>query len=212
MNKDEDRIPKNSKTKLPSLQFYPYDWRNDNELQSCLIGARGLWIELICLMHDSQQYGYLLINGQKPDDKTLARLTHTHPQTFRKLRDELIKNGVARLTSEEVIYCKRMVKDHELREKRREIGKLGGNPLLKGEVNQLAEEEKEDVVEGEKETGKEKILKSVVVNSSSFSSVDSLVCPKCGSPVKESGKGFVICTKTDCDFGDRIEKAKRKGE
>lgn len=45
--------------KRPSFQFYPADWRNNAKLRRCSWAARGVWIELIGLMHDSDTYGLL---------------------------------------------------------------------------------------------------------------------------------------------------------
>jgi len=45
--------------KRPSFQFYPADWRNNAKLRRCSEGARGAWIDVLCLMHDSDEYGVL---------------------------------------------------------------------------------------------------------------------------------------------------------
>lgn len=45
--------------KRPSLQFYPADWRSNSNLRRRSWAARGAWIEVICLMHDSDEYGIL---------------------------------------------------------------------------------------------------------------------------------------------------------
>lgn len=45
--------------KRPSFQFYPADWRNNAKLRRCSWGARGAWLEVMCLMHDSEEYGVL---------------------------------------------------------------------------------------------------------------------------------------------------------
>lgn len=45
--------------KRPSFQFYPADWRNNAKLRRCSWAARGVWIELMGLMHDSDEYGLL---------------------------------------------------------------------------------------------------------------------------------------------------------
>lgn len=45
--------------KRPSLQFYPADWRNNAKLRRSSFADRGLWIDIICLMHDSDEYGVL---------------------------------------------------------------------------------------------------------------------------------------------------------
>lgn len=45
--------------KRPAFQFYPADWRNNAKLRRCSWAARGVWIELMGLMHDSDEYGVL---------------------------------------------------------------------------------------------------------------------------------------------------------
>jgi uncharacterized phage protein (TIGR02220 family) len=45
--------------KRPSLQFYPADWRNNAKLRRSSFHDRGVWLEVMCLMHDSDEYGVL---------------------------------------------------------------------------------------------------------------------------------------------------------
>lgn len=45
--------------KRPSLQFYPADWRNNTKLQRATFAERGIWLEILCLMHDADEYGIL---------------------------------------------------------------------------------------------------------------------------------------------------------
>jgi hypothetical protein len=45
--------------KRPAFQFYPGDWRNNAKLRRCSWEARGVWIECMGLMHDSDEYGIL---------------------------------------------------------------------------------------------------------------------------------------------------------
>ncbi|MBI5259799.1 MAG: hypothetical protein HY855_25085 [Burkholderiales bacterium] len=49
--------------KRPAFQFYPKDWRNNAKLRRCSPAARGAWMDILCLLHDSEedsgQYGVL---------------------------------------------------------------------------------------------------------------------------------------------------------
>lgn len=45
--------------KRPSFQFYPADWRNNAKLRRCSYGARGAWMDVLGLLHDSDEYGVL---------------------------------------------------------------------------------------------------------------------------------------------------------
>jgi hypothetical protein len=56
----------------PWMKFYPSDWRSDPALRSCTIAARGLWIEMMAIMHEAEPYGSLLVKGKRVDKKQLA--------------------------------------------------------------------------------------------------------------------------------------------
>jgi len=43
--------------KRPAFQFYPADWRNNANLRRCSAGARGVWMDVLCVLHDSDDYG-----------------------------------------------------------------------------------------------------------------------------------------------------------
>lgn len=45
--------------KRPAFQFYPADWRNNAKLRRCSWAARGVWIDVMSLFHDSEEYGLL---------------------------------------------------------------------------------------------------------------------------------------------------------
>lgn len=43
--------------KRPSFQFYPADWKNNSKLRRCSEAARGAWIDVLCVLHDFDEYG-----------------------------------------------------------------------------------------------------------------------------------------------------------
>lgn len=43
--------------KRPSFQFYPADWRNNAKLRRCSEAARGAWMDIMGILHDSDEYG-----------------------------------------------------------------------------------------------------------------------------------------------------------
>jgi hypothetical protein len=45
--------------KRPSFQFYGADWRSNAKLRRCSDAARGAWIDTLCILHDSDEYGVL---------------------------------------------------------------------------------------------------------------------------------------------------------
>lgn len=45
--------------KRPSFQFYPADWQANSNLRRCTHEEKGIWIDVLCLLHDSNEYGIL---------------------------------------------------------------------------------------------------------------------------------------------------------
>lgn len=117
--------------KLPALQFYPGDWRKDPGVQSLNYFDRGVWFEILCLMHESTERGKLLLNGQPMPDDALATILGLDKQILTTTLTTLLTYGVASRDEETgALINRRMVKDEDLRQKRTEAGKLGGNPGL----------------------------------------------------------------------------------
>jgi hypothetical protein len=115
----------------PWLRFYTTDWRSDPRLRMCSAAARGMWIEMICLMHEATPYGHLLIHGQSPNEAQLASLTGIPAAELPHLVAELERLGVFSRTKEGVIYSRKLVRMASRAAKARRNGKLGGNPSLR---------------------------------------------------------------------------------
>jgi hypothetical protein len=117
--------------KLPALQFYPADWRKDPGVQSLNYFDRGVWFEILCLMHESSERGKLLLNGKAMPDDALARVLGLDNQTLSSTLTTLLTYGVASRDDETgALINRRMVNDDRLRKIRAEAGKKGGNPAL----------------------------------------------------------------------------------
>lgn len=113
----------------PAFQFYPGDWQRDAALRSCSVGARGLWIEMICVMHQAEPYGVLLINGRPVDTPALSRIVGATTKEVTIWLAELEAAGVfTRIDG--AVTSRRMVRDERIRNARASGGKLGGNPAL----------------------------------------------------------------------------------
>lgn len=122
--------------KLPAFQFYPADWKKDPGVQALSFHDRGVWFEILCLMHESEQRGKLLLGGQPMPDSALARLLGLDKQNLTNTLTTLLTYGVASRDPESgALICRRMVRDEEIRNVRKKCGKLGGNPNL---VNQTS--------------------------------------------------------------------------
>lgn len=123
--------------KRPSFQFYPSDWLRDTALRSCSTGARGLWMDMICFMHEGSPYGHLKVGDKVILAFNLSRMVGETLEVVEGWLDELSTAGVYETTDEGVIYSKRMIRDENLRQIRAAGGSKGGNPALmdKSKVN-----------------------------------------------------------------------------
>src|SRR4029078_6027548 len=116
--------------KRPSFQFYPGDWLNDAALRACSVGARGLLVEMICLMDQGSEYGYLKVKDMVILTPNLARMVGATLPEVEGWLAELFKAGVYAINSEGCIFSRRMIRDEEIRLARAAGGILGGNPKL----------------------------------------------------------------------------------
>lgn len=121
---------KDERRKRPASQFYWGDWLRSTDLRSLSLEARGLWIDLLCLMHEGEPYGHLAVNGRGLACDTVARMTGVSLGRFKKLLQEIEDAGVSSRSEGGMLYSRRMVKDEAIREARAAGGQLGGNPNL----------------------------------------------------------------------------------
>lgn len=45
--------------KRPSFQFYPGDWQSNSNLRRCTHAEKGVWLDVMCILHDQPEYGVL---------------------------------------------------------------------------------------------------------------------------------------------------------
>lgn len=114
----------------PWMKFHPQDWRADERLRMCSLPARGLWLEMMCIMHRAEKYGFLLIAGKAPTDTQLAFQVGTTPEQVSQLLAELRAAEVYSATSSGVIYSRRMVRDEKKSKINAKNGKKGGEASL----------------------------------------------------------------------------------
>lgn len=128
----------------PSFQFYPADWLRDPGLRSCSLGARGLWIDMLCFMHEAEPYGHLRLNGHDISIETLARMIGSHAKELKGYLLELETSGVFSRTESGTIYSRRMVRDHDLRIRRGASGHLSlENPAVPRKKDEVKERSKD---------------------------------------------------------------------
>lgn len=126
--------------KLPALQFYPADWKKDPGVQALSFHDRGVWLEILCLMHESERRGVLLLGSQPMPEDALARLLGLDNQILTTTLTTLLTYGVAsREEGTGALMNRRMVRDEHIRQVRKKAGELGGNPNL---LNQTSKQKR----------------------------------------------------------------------
>ena len=128
----------------PFMKFYTRDWQADSALRQCSAAARGVWIELLCIMtqNDNGAKGHLCPNGRLTEGLTvpvIARLTGLLLEEVTAGMGELDRAGVFSKTDSGVIFSRRMVKEAERSRINKENGDKGGNPRLTEPLNRSNE-------------------------------------------------------------------------
>ena len=110
--------------KRPAFQFYPGDWLRSTDLRSCSVGARGLWIDMICLMHEGAPYGYLRVGSKDILPPILANMVGASLAEVEEWLKELENSAVfsRKPVGNGCIYSRRMVNDEKIRESRAKGG------------------------------------------------------------------------------------------
>jgi hypothetical protein len=114
--------------KLPAFQFYPGDWLKDAGLRSCSPEARGVWIDLLCLMYECPQRGVLRTKtNEKLSKIPLENVSRMIAGCKQKFIRELIGKGVCRVARKDgALYSKRLIRDELHRRHKARAGRKGG--------------------------------------------------------------------------------------
>src|SRR6266702_3752884 len=117
--------------KLPAMQFYPGDWRKDLGVQSLNFHDRGVWHEMLMILHDSERRGVFVLNGRTMTDEEIARSIGGDIHVVIQTITTLLTSGVAsREPDTGALFSRRIVRDEQIRKIRSENGRTGGNPNL----------------------------------------------------------------------------------
>lgn len=100
-------------TSTPWMKFYPRDWRGDQALRVVSLAARGLWMEMLCIMHEASPRGHLLIGASAVTDDALARSVGARIEEVQAMLVELHDAGVFDRSRNGVILSRRMIADEK---------------------------------------------------------------------------------------------------
>lgn len=86
----------------PSFQFYPGDWLGSTNLRRCTHAEKGIWLDVMCLMHDAQEYGVL-----RWPLKEIAGAVGCKPNDLKALLNKGVLKGDDQHLAEPFIYTPR---------------------------------------------------------------------------------------------------------
>jgi hypothetical protein len=116
-----------AKDHLPWFPFYPKDWLSDGELRGCSPAARGLLMDLLCLMYGAEERGVLISNGEPwAAERVAASVTGFAADLLDVCLHELVAKGVLSRDGRGALCSRRMVREEDIRQKRAIAGRKGG--------------------------------------------------------------------------------------
>src|SRR5690348_15303133 len=92
-------------------KFWWQDWHGDKALHACSMGARGFWMELLCIAHEGTPYGHITINGEAATMRQMAGSANCTERDASKWLAELEAAKVFSRNEQGVIYNRRMIRD-----------------------------------------------------------------------------------------------------
>jgi hypothetical protein len=123
-------MPK-KKQDLPYLPFYIGDWKKDPAVQSLTKEEKYIWFELIMLMWESLERGYLTINGVPMSMSQIANALNLSEKKTKFYINFFEKLGLfSRRLEDKSIYSRKILKMLKIKEERCKSGSKGGNPNL----------------------------------------------------------------------------------
>jgi biotin operon repressor len=113
--------------KMPAILFYTGDWLKDPAVRMMTLTQRGLWIDMLALMYESTDRGYLALkNGQPVSIEQLCRMVGCKEEIVEECLESMEAVGVFSRTKDGVIYSRRMVNDEKIRESKAKAGRASG--------------------------------------------------------------------------------------
>ena len=102
--------------KLPAFMFYPGDWQKDPSLRRCSKAAKGVWMDMLCLLFECPVRGVFIDASGRPWSETeIAEAIGGDSGANLEYIAELVSKGVAQRDSRGAIFSRRMVRDEQNR-------------------------------------------------------------------------------------------------
>jgi hypothetical protein len=106
-----------------SFSFYPTDWLKDPDLRRCSLAARGVWVDVLCLMFECESPGVLQSEGRAWPRVDLARAIGGNEGVVMRCLEELEAKGILQRDGNGAYACSHMVAQERARSKRQEAAR-----------------------------------------------------------------------------------------
>lgn len=151
-----------AKKKKNPMPFDTEHWLCDPVLKALPLDVKGLWIDMLCYAWGSMDRGVMVKpTGDIYTHEEILRLLGKESSVGESWLDMLINRGLCGVREDGAVFCKRMVRDEAIREKRREAGKKGGDvtkskvfdPAPKPTIPEVEDVPKQGTVGDSQQTG-----------------------------------------------------------
>src|SRR5688500_14639992 len=97
--------------KAPAFQFYPGDWLKDPQLSMCSPASRGVWMDLLCAMHELGRSGQ--VTGTVDQLCRLCRCTAAEMSAALTELESTKTASVSERNGVVTVICRRMQREHK---------------------------------------------------------------------------------------------------
>jgi hypothetical protein len=116
-------------SKSPGFWFFTGDWMKDPELRFCSLFARGLLVDLLCILFEAKEQGYASNPDGTPrtNDQIADAVAGGSREEKLAALAELERSGVLSRDSRGVLFSRRIARLAELSNSRKQSGSKGGS-------------------------------------------------------------------------------------
>lgn len=113
------------KKDYPAMPFYFGDWRKAPEIRALDLDVRMIWFEILGYMWESTERGYLTLNGNPVTTSVIAKMIGIDVKKMEDSLKEMEQFNVFSIRKDGAIFCRKMIKDEELRKLKAKAGRAG---------------------------------------------------------------------------------------
>jgi len=113
------------KKDLPAMPFYFGDWRKAPEIRALDLDVRMIWFEMIGYMWESTERGYFTLNDKPVITPVISKMIGVDISTMERALQQMEEFNVYSKRKDGSIFCRKMVRDEEMRLAKSEAGKEG---------------------------------------------------------------------------------------